>query len=403
MVKKRLALITTWFPPTTSVAVNRMKAFATYLSEDFNVTVYTVGENSLSKEVEGVNVHYFKTSQFWEKAKHNQSDNKITHHLKSLMNILADRLNVSKLSSWKKNVLKKIMQDHEKNAFDIILSSYAPTEVHDISYSMKTKFPSIKWVADMRDEMSANPFLSKRSKIKMSILEEKYSQQIDLLSTVSLPILEDFKHKMPNVPHFLEVRNGYNHNVKPKSNFNNRFTFVYAGSFYGKIKPDIFLKILGELKMNKNIPTDFKINFVGTAHNFSYPKEIETNLHFIPKVSYDKAIEYISEADCNLLFHPPVNTYGRYTGKVFDYLSVEKPILAPVDVDDVAAELINEHKAGFVVDFYNENDIKKAILAVFELWENKKSLPINSAKTTQLHRKYQVQKLSKMIFKLLEE
>ena len=46
--------------------------------------------------------------------------------------------------------------------------------------------------------------------------------------------------------------------------------------------------------------------------------------------------------DFNLFVHPRSERKGVYTGKLFDYISAAKPILACVDKDDVAAKMIEE-------------------------------------------------------------
>ena len=44
--------------------------------------------------------------------------------------------------------------------------------------------------------------------------------------------------------HYLEVRNGFDHELKAFDHFNPVFTFTYAGTFYGKRKPDTFFQAL---------------------------------------------------------------------------------------------------------------------------------------------------------------
>ena len=82
---------------------------------------------------------------------------------------------------------------------------------------------------------------------------------------------------------------------------------------------------------------------------------------------------------------------------------MEKPILALVDKDDVAAELVLENNAGFVADFYDEKEIESGLLAIYELWKTNDVLKIDPAKTKKLHRKIQLQNLEHLIDDLLDE
>jgi len=103
------------------------------------------------------------------------------------------------------------------------------------------------------------------------------------------------------------------------------------------------------------------------------------------------------------LILPADDRKGVYSGKLFDYLSVKKPIIAVIDLNDVAAQLIQQLNAGYVADFNNPNDIASSILAAFSLWKNKVSLDVDDEKFALLHRKHQVKKLELLIHKLLKQ
>jgi glycosyltransferase involved in cell wall biosynthesis len=197
------------------------------------------------------------------------------------------------------------------------------------------------------------------------------------------------------------VRNGFDHTLKPIKNFNTEFTFTYAGTFYGKRKPDTFFKAMLALHADGKLPLHWKIQFIGTHHNFSIPVEFKDNSVFLEAVSNDTAVELLAKSDCNLLIHPPSEAKGIFTGKLFDYLSVYKPILALVDKEDVAAELIADCGAGFSCDFYSISEIKTAILEIIELWSNQELLDYQGNKIQQLHRRDKVKKLEKLLIDLM--
>ncbi|MDX2360090.1 MAG: hypothetical protein QNK23_04750 [Crocinitomicaceae bacterium] len=400
MSKKRLALITVWFPPNNGVAVNRMKSFAKYLGESYELEVFTLGETRKTEDQPFGKVHYFPSNSFLEKHKHTGSDSKVKHKLKSGMNILAMKLNVSKYSDWQKSALQKLQERHTIEAFDVLISSFSPVEAHEVAFQLKKNHPDIKWIADMRDEMSLNPLAIETVRKTLRKKEQRFANHITAVTTVSKPILDDFVKIFPNVKYFEEVRNGYDHTIEPESGFNEKFTMVYAGTFYGKIKPDLFLEQLSLLMKEGTIGDDISIRFVGTSKNFNLPIDLEKYAEFVAKVPYLKAVEIMKDADCNLLFCPPFDAMGRYTGKLFDYLSVEKPILAMIDKKDVGADLIEEHQGGFVADFYNEEEIREMLIKAYTLWKNKERLPISREKTNQLHRKHQVEKLKQLIEKI---
>ena len=86
---KRIALITTWYPPITGIAVSRMDSFANYLSEDFTVEVFCLGDKKETiKKSKSLIVHYITSNNLFNKLKSNQKDFKIIHNFKTVLRIL---------------------------------------------------------------------------------------------------------------------------------------------------------------------------------------------------------------------------------------------------------------------------------------------------------------------------
>lgn len=397
MGKPRIALITTWFPPQNGVAVNRMEAFARYLADAYSLEIFTLGTEDKTEIQDFGNVHYFSGNKLLDRIKHKSSDGKIVHHVKTGMNLLVTKIGATAYRSWKKKVAKRLTSVHREQKFDAVISSFSPVAAHEVALQFKKQYPDTPWIADMRDEMSTNPFLSDSVSRKLRKKEREFAPFIDAITTVSGPLVLDFKKQFPEVNRIEEIRNGYDHDLTPSSNFNMQFTLVYAGTFYGMIKPDYFFKALTLLQSQGRFTEDFKIRFVGTNKNFSIPHNFVSNCEFVPRQAQLDAVRIMMEADCNLLVLPKSSRKGVYSGKLFDYLSTEKPILALVDLEDVAAELILDLGAGVVVDFNDVEGIALALQHLFENWKNRKSLEVNKEQVQLLHRKHQVTKLKHVI------
>lgn len=403
MIKKRIALITVWFPPNNGVAVNRMNAFANYLGDTYDVEVFTLGDEDKTETRAFGTVHFIATKKIWEKIKHQSSDGKLLHKSKTALNIVLTRLKISSFKSWKKAAIREVLKRQQESPFDCVISSFSPVEPHEVAYMLKDRYPNVKWIADMRDEMSSNPFMGSAEKKKFRKMEVRFEEKIDAITTISDPILQDFKKIMPKVKEFVEVRNGFDHDIQVEHNFNDLFTIVYAGTFYGKRKPDHFFQAILQLIKEGKIGNDFKFQFIGTNKNFHIPHELVPHVEFIPKVPYLKAMDFMVKADCNLLINPPLGTKGQFSGKIFDYISIEKPILALLDKEDVAAQLIEDHNAGVSTDFFDINEIAEGILVIYNHWKRREHFPVRKEKTHELHRKFQVEKLKLLIEKIDEK
>lgn len=397
MANRRVALVTVWFPPNNGVAVNRMQAFAQYLGEHGPVEVFTQGPERKVEDTGFGRVYYLPSHPVWDRLKHKSTDSRFLHLCKTVSKVILTKLGASAYRSWKREAARALENRHKEAPFSVVISSYSPVEAHDAAFEIVKKNRDLKWITDMRDEMGSNPFLPAASKHKLRERELAYLPYVTALTTIADPILDDFKKVMPGLQGYAEVRNGFDHDVQPVQNFNGRFTVVYAGTFYGKRKPDHLFEAVERLLSAGLVGNDICFRFIGTNHNFFIPAALTAYVEFVPQVAYRESVEMMAKADCNLLVNPPMGTKGQYSGKIFDYVSVEKPILALVDLEDVAAALIREHNAGIAVDFNDTEGIARAFRELYDGWKRKELFPVDRSRTGELHRKYQVEKLWQLI------
>ncbi len=399
---KHIGLITVWFPPQQSVATNRMLAFAEYLSlkNDIDVFALMQDEKTLAWS-NNVIVHYNASSSIFEILKDKQTDGALLHKFKVGTRILLSKFIRNPLSKWQQKTLSKLKEIHRNNPFDCIISSFSPQEAHLVAIEFKKEFPDVKWIADMRDEMSANPYIDETTKKTLSNVEQEVNKYANAVTSVSLPILLDFKKLLPNVKVFEEIRNGFNHDFKREtSSFskNNVFTMGYFGTFYGKRKPGILLEALKQLSIEPEF--DFEFHIIGAHENFSIPTEIASKVKTYPPLDYLNAIEKMAEFDGNIQIHPKSKQKGIFTGKLFDYISVQKPVLAFVDKEDVAAKLIQDFDCGYVAEFSDLEENKQLIREAFNDWKIKNIKYATDEQVQSLHRKKQVEKLNELITNL---
>ena len=401
--RKHIVILTTWFPPISGVAVNRMLAFAKYLDhKKFDVSVVTLKTDNSEdfEEVYGCKVHRLENKVKFKLPNFNTEDSQIKHKLKVVKKLLILKIQKNVLFSWQKAAQNKIGDIHRQQKVDCIISSFSPAAPHVVAANIISQFPEIKWIADMRDEMSENNSVSDSEKKYLQEIEKKVDQNASAVITVSNPIVEYFKTTFPNVKYIEEIRNGFDHEVATSEHhFNEVFTMLYAGSFYGKRKPNTFFEALKHCE--NELPKQWKIQFLGTSRNFDIPKNFSSHIEFISRVPQEESIAYMQNADVNIIIHPAEKRKGIFTGKLFDYASVGKPILAIIDKNDVAADLIKELNLGSVADFDNISEIEQGILQSISLWKNKETLSIDREGVKQLHRKFQVAKLTHLVEQIL--
>ncbi len=398
----KIAIITTYYPPVKSIASNRMEAMAYYLAQGQQVVVFASGQDHEQAQGNLV-VKYTPEQHLLNRLKDLPSDSKWLHKIKVGTRLLLSKMLKDPLVSWKKNTLNKVIEAHQQEPFDLLISSYSPEAAHEVAIAFCKKYDDVPWVADMRDEMSTNPYLTVGKRKQLMKLESLVNEYASAITSVSLPILNDFQKLCPKVKYFEEIRNGFNHDFQPdlSASQNEVFTFGYFGTFYGTRKPHTFLEALHELKLDGTF--NFRFELYGAHQNFDIPTSLKAYVMLYPSLSYLEAIKKMAEMDANVLIHPRSQQKGVFTGKLFDYLSIQKPVLALVDTTDVAAELINDMQAGYAVEFDDVKGIKEAILQLKEDWTCHQLKVGTPEQIHQLHRSFQMDRLEKLLIKMVKK
>ncbi len=406
--KKNIVLITTWFPPAIGVAVNRMSAFAKYLDhEKFELSVLTLGgaDSKIEEDYFNAKVRRFSNPQILKSPKFNSGDSRIKHKLKTAWNILVLKSNSDVYKGWRKKVEHELDRMNSIRKIDLIISSFSPESAHLAALNFCKKNTNVKWIADMRDEMSQNPTISVKLKKHLLRIESEISTFASCITTVSQPLVELFRTTTcKSVSEIVEIRNGFDHDIPLlEQPFNDVMTFTYCGKFYGAYKPDLFFKALVRIFEDGKLPEKIKLVFVGCSKNFDIPQIFEKFVTFEKQTTPELSIDFMAKADVNLLLIPADGRTGVYTGKLFDYVSVNVPVFAILDLNDVAAELLNQTGHGYLASNNDFESVVSKLQEVIDDWKQKKRIKIDKDRVNKAHRKYQVEKLNKIIHNLLNE
>jgi len=407
IIKKNILLISTQYPPVQAISSERIYSFAKYLNrEKFNVYVLTkqTGEEIPAQKVLG-DVEVFRVSDkaFFRRAEFDRKTNFLLHVLKVSYNRVFDYFFTDAYYAWRKNSITAVIGLLKNKKIDVMLSSYAPLASHLVALELKKKFGHIKWIADFRDEMSKNPFLSDRMRKKLAYFELGILRYADAVTAVSRPILNDFRNMcVSERMMFAEVRNGYDFELKRTPSDKKKITIKYVGSIYGQITPSQFFKAL-ECLVDEGKMEDISVEMIGVMKRVNVPTKLKKYIRITGKVPHHEAVKHMQESDLLLLLHPGYGRKGIHTGKLYEYMASLKPILALVDKDGVAAELIRESRTGYIAANEDIEDIRTIIVkAINDIREGREFDPdINVIK--RHHRREQAKILEKTIDALLAE
>lgn len=393
---KKILIISNFYYPQKHIAVKRIDAFSKYFFKNgYDVTVLTKDTKDHFEIVDGIKIVYVTDKSIFKKANTNKQENKILHYMKCLWNIFIMNIFYDEDRGWTEEALKKAENIFTKENFDYILSSAPPIGSHIIGYNIKKIYPTVKWIADMRDALWS-PNYPNNMKNRMLRKAKEILQKSDLLLAVSRPQLVKYREITNEKIDCLEIRNGYDYNtelVRCLSKSKEKFTILYTGNFYGSRNPQNFFLALEMLIKKKNIGNIY-VEIIGNNSPVNIPQSISKYILEQDRMEYSDLIKYMySKADLLLLISPSDIEEGVYTGKLFDYIGVGRPILGLVPKNDVAAKLIEKSKVGYLAENENVVDVMAAIERAYNDWKNKKILIADKEVIKEHHRKSQVRRL----------
>jgi len=271
----------------------------------------------------------------------------------------------------------------KKHKIDAIYSTGGPWTAHLIGYLLK-KITRLPWVADFRDPWTCSPtprYSSEMPKLRRKIeefLASKVLKYSNLNIVVTPPIKRLFLRKYSlDEERIMVIYNGFDPSdfsnaTAEKQDRQDRFVITYVGSLADR-KPDYFLRGLKKLiDENKGIAKELEVIFVGeTSDNFKLLLN-DMHLHKIVKiedpVSHSKALQFMRNSSV-LLF---IIEFGEMfmSTKIFEYLAIQKPILALVQ-KGVAYDLIKSSGCGRTVNPLDIDAIKETIYDFYLLYKRR--------------------------------
>lgn len=415
----KVLIITYYWPPAGGSGVQRWLKFVKYL-QGFNIQpiVYTISnpryptiDDSLLNEIPE-NIEVLKhpiwepTDLLFRKRKLQQEGGISNASKNSFLSFIRGNFFIPdpKLF-WIKPSVKYLQRYLNKNDVDVIISTGPPHSMHLIAEKLHQK-NDVKWLADFRDPWSDiyyNKDFKELSFVKNrnKKLEKSVLKKADCVLTVSNALKKEFSKYANRVE---VVTNGFDDDFLEPSKvlLDEKFTISYIGLLPKQSNPENLFRVLQALcSQYKDFEKDLQLNFIGDISDVVKTavcnNKLEENTRFIDYVDHTKAIEYQQKAQVLLLLIPNVKKCkGILTGKLFEYLSAKRPILAIGPEDGDLADIIEDTKAGVIVDFDNNDKLSSEILKLYHQYK-KGNLEVDSKNTNKYHRKELTKKVAFII------
>ena len=425
-MKKKILIISYYWPPAGGPGVQRWLKFAKYLPE-FNISPvlfvpenanYPINDNSLksevSKDLEIIKLPIFELSNFFPSLKSlnsirsgNISKNKNQSILQKVVFFIRGNFFIPDMKIfWKRNSVNFLKNYLSENNIETIITTGPPHSIHLIGLELKRKL-NINWISDFRDPWVNLNYLNRFHLLPFvkeyhKKLRDKVINNSDAVIVTSKRLKDLYSEINSSI---FQVTNGYDYN-KPVIKLDKKFSISHVGSLYNERNPEFLWDIIDELSENlQGFKKDLQINLIGNNN-----KKIKQNLSkrvfndcvvFFDYVEHKKAIEFMCSSQVLLMLEvdDDESSYA-IPGKLFDYLNSNRPIISIGPEQSEVREILSNTGSGKFFEYKDYNSLKLYIEKLYENYVNNLSSSNNNYNIDNYNRKNLTSKLVEIINKI---
>lgn len=384
-IKKHVLIISFAYPPLNYIGAFRVSKISKHLMElGYEPHVITARHGKLDVqapiEIPKENIHYVEWNDPYSivnffLSKKSKPLIVVGKILRLFIPFGSTRLPEIRRQFWRRPAERKALEIIEKYPITAIYSSSSPPASAIIA-SRLAKKTAIPWLAEFRDPWTQNKY-NKKNWLHQWIeekIEKRTLKHAHKLITVSRPLAEEMEemHKKET----LVVYNGFD----PKDyeglqrQFTEKFTIIHTGSIYkGKRDPSPLFEAISILEARGcKFLSNIEIHFYGARlENTLKPiidkYNVEKYVFLKGMLSKDEihTIQF-SASILLLLAWNHSDAKGTLTGKIFEYIGVQRPILAIAYKDGAINNVLDEYGGGYLSN--EPIDIANFLERALELW-----------------------------------
>ena len=305
---------------------------------------------------------------------------------------------------WAPGAARAALRAVRREPHHAILSTAPPFSAHAVAARV-AGHTGLPWIADYRDEWSANPDRLRPLR-GVGRLEERIERRTLRRASRIVTVVDYFgiAGAPAGDPRRITITNGVDAGdltaaagCRPTER---RFTLTFVGTLYGDRDARPILDAVRRLARRGDIDsTRFEVRLVGSVW---LPEVASTGPVPLTQTGYvDHATALHEMAVASVLaFHAPPSTPAP-SGKIFEYLASERPILCVAGPENVASRLVREWDAGTWADPGDPDAIEAAILELFASWLRGELAPRSGLRERTLA-EYSREKLAADLAELLD-
>jgi glycosyltransferase involved in cell wall biosynthesis len=308
--------------------------------------------------------------------------------------------------TWNLTAIPAAIRVALREGIDVVLTTSPPSSVHFVGAAVK-RATGAGWVADLRDSLVAHPHrrgdertlarIKEQGEHGVAALVARYADAIVAAADAIAEEARAFEPKgrvvtIANGADFDDFE-GLEHRPSP------RFRITHTGSFFGRRDPRPFIGALADSRLD--VIARFVGDFRPADREWAETLDLGDRLELIPYVTRRRSLELQRDSEALLLLIPEAGGRGLgvLSGKVFEYLAAERPILAAVPPDGAAAQLIRANGAGLIAPPDDPGAIRKALEDLHARWQagTLDAVALDAGTRSKLSREARVGELAELL------
>lgn len=308
--------------------------------------------------------------------------------------------------SWNLTAIPAAIRIVKREQIDVVITTSPPSSVHLVGAAVK-RATGVPWVADLRDSVVANPhrhaerLLVRAKEQGEHVVAKLIARSANAIVGVSEAISEEMRERSPKGP-VVTIANGsdFDDFAGLEHTPADRLRITHAGSFFGKRDPRPFLTALEQSGLD-DVSVRFLGDFRSADREWAEQLGLGDRLELIPYAPRRRSLELQRDSDALLLLIPEAGGRGKgvLSGKVFEYLAAERPILALVPPEGAAADLIRQTGAGVVVAPDDVDGMVAALRDLHAQWQagSLVGTPLSEEWRDKVSRRTRVEELAQLL------
>ena len=263
-----------------------------------------------------------------------------------------------------------------REKIDVVLTTSPPPSLHLLGAAVK-RTAGAAWVADLRDPLTSHPHrrgyesqLARLKEASVGGVGRLVASQADAIVAASDAIAEEARALEPKGK-VVTIANGcdFDDFAGLEHHQSERLRITHTGHFHGKRDPKPFLQALAESGLD-DVVVRFAGDFRAADREYAESLGLGDRIELLGDVSRRRSLELQRDSEALLLLIPESGGRGRgvLTGKIYEYLAAERPILAVVPPDGAAARLVRDTGAGTVVPSDDVEAMRAALVDLHRRW-----------------------------------